>query len=42
MNYSIYPCDLDPMGECPKHCQDCANCVACFNRGSLEEEEEED
>ena len=27
MVYEIYPCDLDPMGECPKRCQDCANCV---------------
>ncbi len=26
MNYEIYPCDLDPMGECPKRRQDCANC----------------
>lgn len=27
MKYDIiYPCDLDCMGECPKRCQDCANC----------------
>jgi hypothetical protein len=25
--YDIYPCDLDPFGECPKHCQDCAHCT---------------
>ena len=25
--YDIYPCDLDPMGECPKRCRDCANCI---------------
>ena len=22
----VYPCDLDPMGICPKWYQDCANC----------------
>lgn len=27
MLYDIYPCDLDPFGECPKCTQDCANCV---------------
>jgi hypothetical protein len=27
MTYEVYPCDLDPMGECPKRCQDCAHCV---------------
>jgi len=27
MVYEVYPCDLDPMGECPKRCKDCANCV---------------
>ena len=27
MTYEIYPCDLDPFGECPKRCQDCAHCV---------------
>lgn len=27
MTYEIYPCDLDPMGECPKRCQNCAECV---------------
>ena len=26
MSYDVYPCDLDPLGECPKQCQDCANC----------------
>jgi hypothetical protein len=26
MSYDVYPCDLDPLGECPKRCQDCANC----------------
>lgn len=26
MTYDVYPCDLDPMGECPKWCQDCHNC----------------
>lgn len=26
MTYDVYPCDLDPMGECPKRCQDCPNC----------------
>lgn len=25
--YDIYPCDLDPFGECPKRCQDCAHCT---------------
>ena len=30
MKYDIYPCDLDPMGECPKRCQDCANCVGWY------------
>lgn len=28
--YDIYPCDLTLFGECPKHCQDCANCVGWF------------
>lgn len=22
----VYPCDLDPMGECPKRVMDCRNC----------------
>ena len=22
----LYPCDLDPMGECPKQVMDCRNC----------------
>ena len=22
----LYPCDLDPMGECPKRIMDCRNC----------------
>lgn len=25
--YDIYPCDLTLYGECPKRCQDCANCI---------------
>ena len=28
--YYIYPCDLDPFGECPKGVADCSNCCACF------------
>lgn len=28
--YDIYPCDLDPMGECPKRCQDCTNCIGWY------------
>lgn len=27
MRYDIYPCDLDPFGECPKCTQDCKHCV---------------
>ena len=38
--YDIYPCDLTLFGECPKRCQDCANCVGWF-MGDAEEEEEE-
>ena len=28
MTYIIYPCDLDPFGECPKpeYARDCAKC----------------
>ena len=35
MTYIIYPCDLDPFGECPKpeYARDCANC-----KGWTEEE----
>ena len=35
MTYIIYPCDLDPFGECPKpeYARDCAKC-----RGWTEEE----
>jgi hypothetical protein len=40
MMYDIYPCDLDPFGECPKHCQDCAHCVGWFDREADEDEEE--
>ena len=35
--YEIFPCDLDPMGVCPKRCQDCAHCV-----GWVVQEPEED
>jgi len=38
MMYDIYPCDLDPFGECPKHCQDCAHCVGWF----MDEPEDEE
>lgn len=24
--YIIYPCDLNPTGECPKNCKDCTSC----------------
>ena len=40
MMYDIYPCDLDLFGECPKCCQDCANCVGWFMNEAEEEEEE--
>ena len=40
MVYDIYPCDLDPFGECPKRCQDCAHCVGWFDREADENEEE--
>ena len=29
-SYDIYPCDLDPFGECPKGVADCSNCCRCF------------
>ena len=37
MTYIIYPCDLDPFGECPKpeYARDCAKC-----RGWTESEAE--
>ena len=38
--YDIYPCDLDPFGECPKRCQDCAHCVGWFMWEADEDEEE--
>lgn len=40
MTYEIYPCDLDPMGECPKRCQDCAHCIG-WNFPPEEDEGEE-
>ena len=24
---NVHPCDLDAMGECPKKCCDCKNCI---------------
>lgn len=39
MTYEVYPCDLDPMGECPKRCQDCAYCVG-WNFPPEEDEED--
>ena len=42
MTYEIYPCDLDPMGECPKRCQDCANCIGWNFPPDADEEEEND
>jgi len=36
--YEIFPCDLDLMGECPKRCQNCAECVGYV----VHEEEEEE
>lgn len=39
MNYEISPCDLDPMGECPKWRQDCANCKGWNFPPDAEEEE---
>lgn len=42
MTYEIYPCDLDPFGECPKRCPDCAHCVGWdFPDYPPDEEEEE-
>lgn len=38
--YEIYPCDLDPMGECPRHHQDCANCRCWFY--SVDDDDEDD
>ena len=38
MMYDIYPCDLDPFGECPKRCQDCVNCVGWFMNEPEDEE----
>lgn len=38
--YDIYPCDLTMFGECPKHCQDCANCVGWFMNEAEEEIED--
>lgn len=40
--HDIYPCDLDPMGECPKRCQDCGNCRGWFYHLDPEEGEEEE
>lgn len=37
---NVYPCDLDAMGECPKKCYDCKNCVPYPIE--YEEDEEED
>jgi len=39
MTYEIYPCDLDPMGECPKRCQDCTNCKGWNFPPDADEEE---
>ena len=39
MSNIIYPCDLDPMGECPRYCQDCAN---CFGWQENDEDDDED
>ena len=40
MVYDIYPCDRDPMGECPKRYKDCAHCVGWFHRDPDENEDE--
>jgi hypothetical protein len=39
MNYEVYPCDLDPLGECPKRRQDCAHCQGWNFPPEAEEEE---
>lgn len=41
MKYDVYPCDYNVYGECPKACQDCANCVG-WNYLEEEEVEEEE
>ena len=35
--FDIYPCDLTMYGECPKHYQDCANCIGWMNPDSDDE-----
>lgn len=40
--YDIYPCDLTMFGECPKRCQDCANCVGWYMEDAEENFEEEE
>lgn len=42
MYYDIYPCDFDPLGECPKQCQDCRHCVGWFLPPDPEEGDEEE
>lgn len=42
MTYEIYPCDLDPYGECPKRRQDCAHCEGWNFPPDLVEDEDED
>lgn len=39
MQYDIYPCDLDPFGECPKKHQDCKHCIGYYY--PIEEDEED-
>ena len=39
MTYEVYPCDLDPMGECPKRHQDCTHCKGWNFPPDADEEE---